>query len=468
MTQRPRDLSQAGLAELTHFSADLICKVEKAVRWPLREFTEACDAALDTGGALGRLWPWVETEHQKALEESANASHADSAPVHPDAVGGAMNAAHLPPARRRFLSHTGRGNRTRSGRWGSSRWPATAHSWPGWSGGAPPSLEEQLLMAAHESAEFSDHPSDVGKATLDRLRSDVTRLARSFANAPRLEVFTQARWLRDRTFQLLDGRQRRTEFRDLHFLAGATCGMLANITQDFGFYDAAMAHARTAWFCAEQAGHNGLKAWILSRQSLIAYNDGRPADAALYSGRGQEYAPTGTIGVSLVGLEARATSRLGDSERTRAALARSSDARERVTPDALDEMGGILSFSVPKQHHYDAESYLGIGETAAAVAEAESCVSGYRTGPEEQHAYDNEASAWVNAATAHVLDRDLDAAREAVEPAFGIARELRNDPLNQRFRRLHRHLTEPAFANSAQATDLRDQIEDFLATSTPP
>ena len=322
-------------------------------------------------------------------------------------------------------------------------------------------------MAAHESAEFSDHPSDVGKATLDRLRQDVTRLARSFANAPRLDVFVQARWLRDRAFALLDGRQRRTEFRDLHFLAGATCGMLAEITQDFGFYEEAMVHTRTALLCADQAGHNGLRAWILCEQSNITYCDGRPGDALLFARRGQECVATGTVSVWLPAMEARATGQLGDAQATRAALARANEAREQVAPDMLDEIGGILSFSVPKQHFYSAESCLGIGDHPATVDEAGSCVTGYQSGRAEARAFDNEASTQVNAATAHVLDRDLDAAREAAQPAFGIAHELRIDALNQRFRRLHRHLTEPVFTNSAQAADLRDQIEDFLATSTP-
>jgi hypothetical protein len=43
----------------------MICKVEKAERWPSRELTKRLDEILDAGGALLRLWPLVERERQQ-------------------------------------------------------------------------------------------------------------------------------------------------------------------------------------------------------------------------------------------------------------------------------------------------------------------------------------------------------------------------------------------------------------------
>lgn len=336
---------------------------------------------------------------------------------------------------------------------------------------AAPLTTEGLIMAAHESAFYADHPSNVGPATLEQLRADTTRVARMFANAPRAEVFTQARWLRDRTFALLDGRQRVNESRDLYFLAAAACGMLGAITEELGLFDAAMTHMRTAWMCAEQAGDTGLKAWILGEQGLIAYFDGRYAQAAEYARRGQEHQPAGAVGVWLPALEGRARSQLGDAERTRAAIERGRKAREQVRPGNLDEFGGILSFPVPKQHHYDAESYLGIGDAPAVIVEAEACITGYQAGPEEERAYDNEVSAQANLATAHVLGGELEAASAAVQPVFGIRPDLRIHSIDQRLRLLYRRLCAPAVRDSPVAVALRDQIEDFLAqptTALPP
>ncbi|MDO3704063.1 helix-turn-helix transcriptional regulator [Micromonospora sp. C28SCA-DRY-2] len=51
------NLSQARLGAVIRFSADLVRRVETADRFPSREFVEACDKALGTGGALMRLLP---------------------------------------------------------------------------------------------------------------------------------------------------------------------------------------------------------------------------------------------------------------------------------------------------------------------------------------------------------------------------------------------------------------------------
>ncbi|HEX5493675.1 MAG TPA: helix-turn-helix transcriptional regulator [Mycobacteriales bacterium] len=470
-----RELSQTQLAGLTHFSGDLISKVEKAERWPGRDLAEACDTALDTGGALARIWPWVETEHRYALAHlpgrlpghppGQSPVHADHADIEPAGAGFGMRMADKAGSAGfagGVLSHTGRS--TRAGARPRGRGGARRPAAPAAQGGGPLSLEAYLAMTAHESAWFSDHPTNVGPATLDQLRSDATRLARMFANAPRLEVFTHARWLRDRAFDLLDGRQRVSESKDLYFLAGATCGMLADVSADFGYYNEAMAHTRAAWLCAEQAGHNGLKAWILSEQSEIAYFDGRPSHAASYARRGQDFETTGTVSARLPAIEARATGKLGNAEATRAALVRAATAREHVTPDELDELGGVMAFGDPKQHFYGAESYLSIGDHPTVVTEAESCLAGYRDGPDSERAYDNMASTRVNQAQALVAD-DLEAARDAAQPAFGLDPELRGAPLRQRLRQLHTRLTDPAVAAAPVAIDLRDHIEHFLGTT---
>ncbi|MCO1597658.1 helix-turn-helix domain-containing protein [Micromonospora sp. RHAY321] len=54
------NFSQARLGAMIRFSADLVRRVETADRFPSREFVEACDKALATGGALIRLLPLLE------------------------------------------------------------------------------------------------------------------------------------------------------------------------------------------------------------------------------------------------------------------------------------------------------------------------------------------------------------------------------------------------------------------------
>jgi transcriptional regulator with XRE-family HTH domain len=56
------DLSQEELGQRVTYSASLIGMIETARRAPSRDLAERCDAALDTGGALTRLWPLVSQE----------------------------------------------------------------------------------------------------------------------------------------------------------------------------------------------------------------------------------------------------------------------------------------------------------------------------------------------------------------------------------------------------------------------
>lgn len=57
-----RRLSQATLGTKTHDSSALIGKIEKGERYPSLALARRLDEALNTGGALERLWPQVERE----------------------------------------------------------------------------------------------------------------------------------------------------------------------------------------------------------------------------------------------------------------------------------------------------------------------------------------------------------------------------------------------------------------------
>jgi transcriptional regulator with XRE-family HTH domain len=59
-------LSLAELARAVFVSADLLTKIEKADRAPSLDIIERCDDALNTGGALVRLFNFVE--HQAAMQ----------------------------------------------------------------------------------------------------------------------------------------------------------------------------------------------------------------------------------------------------------------------------------------------------------------------------------------------------------------------------------------------------------------
>jgi transcriptional regulator with XRE-family HTH domain len=53
------ELSQEALSAKINYGSSLVGMIETAQRMPTLEFAIACDEALDTGGALERLWPLV-------------------------------------------------------------------------------------------------------------------------------------------------------------------------------------------------------------------------------------------------------------------------------------------------------------------------------------------------------------------------------------------------------------------------
>ncbi|MFG2064076.1 helix-turn-helix domain-containing protein [Micromonospora sp. NPDC048871] len=70
------NFSQARLGAMIRFSADLVRRIETADRFPSREFVEACDRALEAGGALTRLLPLLEesrnSENKRATSPSGS------------------------------------------------------------------------------------------------------------------------------------------------------------------------------------------------------------------------------------------------------------------------------------------------------------------------------------------------------------------------------------------------------------
>ncbi|MGH3874910.1 MAG: helix-turn-helix domain-containing protein [Pseudonocardiaceae bacterium] len=62
-----RGFSQVGLGALIMHSGSTVAKVEKAQRWPSRDFAQRCDTVLDARGKLLALWERAERERITGL-----------------------------------------------------------------------------------------------------------------------------------------------------------------------------------------------------------------------------------------------------------------------------------------------------------------------------------------------------------------------------------------------------------------
>ncbi|MEW9556324.1 GNAT family N-acetyltransferase [Nonomuraea sp. NPDC050783] len=226
-------------------------------------------------------------------------------------------------------------------------------------------------------------------------------------------------------FRLLEGRQRPAETADLYLLSGIISGMLAKASHDLGSPHAAMSQARAAIICAENAGHDGLRTWVRVLQSVIAYWAGSPHEAARYVDAGVEYAARtrSSAAVWLPAQAARVWGVLGDAERVSEAIAQAEYAREQTQPDELDDFGGIMTFTQPRQLYYAADARVWLsGEERLAADSASAAIDAYAHAGESEQSFSDEAGARADLALARIHLGDLDGAAEAMAgvPAFPL------------------------------------------------
>ncbi len=211
---------------------------------------------------------------------------------------------------------------------------------------------------------------------------------------------------------------------NLYLTAGITCGLMAMTSQDLGAPHDAMTHARTGYACADNAGHDGLRAWTRGLQANITYWSGRWDDSLRYAQLGAEAAARsrGTAGVLLASSEARALAALNRLDEVHVAVARGAEARDRVQPDELDILGGICNFSRPPQLHYAAEalSWGGAPEASHAEEFALEALDAYAAVAPQGSSFRNEANTRSALAVARVARGEVDGAAEALIPVLEL------------------------------------------------
>ena len=334
------------------------------------------------------------------------------------------------------------------------------------------SNESEVAMAAVESARFGQfaEQSNIGPHTVEQFQADVHRIVTTYPNRPVYPLFVELRELRDRVFELLEGRQPPARTRHLYLVGAVVCGVLANSSFDLGELPAAETQARTAFLCAELAGNDSLRSWIRGTQSLIAYWDERPRDAVELAGQGWDYVPeTGTPRVRLAAIEARAHARLGDQRAAEDALRRADKAREQVIGE--DEPGGLMAFPVAKQTFYSASAWLWLGERAnleRAERAAVEAVELYGQDPPELRRLGELSLTRLDLAIARLGRDDLDGAAEQVQSVLEAAGQRRTDSVLRRLRQLTNVLHRPNLQSTPLALDLRERIASFCDSARTP
>lgn len=327
-------------------------------------------------------------------------------------------------------------------------------------------LEGMVTMAARRALRFAAMAggTNLGAESLAEIHDEVGRIAEAYLRQPLPVLLPDLVEVQDLCFRLLEGRQRPAQTSDLYVLAGISSGLLAKASHDLGDPSAAMTQARAAYVCADTGGHAGLQAWVRGLQSLIAYWAGRPKEALDYacSGAAPAQGASGTVAVWLACLEARAAGLLGEAETAHAAIRRAEELREGVTPDDLDQMGGILSFSHPRQLYYAAEATAWLpGESAPAARRAQQAVAAYEASEGHDRSFGDEAGARTVLTLGLLGQGELDGAAEALGPVLDMIPAQRINGVVRSVQRVQGALRDRASLDSQITVDLRDEIEAF-------
>ncbi|MEU6172758.1 hypothetical protein ABZ832_12595 [Streptantibioticus parmotrematis] len=322
-------------------------------------------------------------------------------------------------------------------------------------------------MAARRAMEFAlgAERELVGDETIGFLSDEVKRIAEEYPRVPLTEIWQDLAMAQDDAFRLLEsGRTRPSQSRDLLFLATVLSFLMAKGSHDMGDSKVAMAQARAAGFCARQAEHKGLVALVDGLKSLISYWADRPEDALHYARQGAAESANlrGTVSIWLPGLEARAAALLGDEAAARSANQRAEDLRERVEPDDLDRLGGLLTYPQVKQLYYSVESEVLLGHGDAHVAaQAEEAVRGFSDPSAAEWAYGDAAGSQCNLALVRLYSGDVDGAAAAIRPVLDLAPSLRNNGIVVSAQRVRGALTRGPVREAVVARDLRAEIEMY-------
>ncbi|GIE94075.1 hypothetical protein [Paractinoplanes rishiriensis] len=323
-------------------------------------------------------------------------------------------------------------------------------------------------MATRRAARFATFAEidNVGPEAIAQLQDDVVYLANAYVHDPLIAFMGDLIDGQETIFRILEGRQKPTLTRDLYTLAGVVSGLIAKASQDLGQFHEAMTHARTLYVCADNADHQGLRAWARGLQSLIAYWAGRPQEAVRYAQNGAEFAAnvTGSVAAWLPALEARAWALMNLEGEASAAIGRAIDRRSEYQPDDLDAIGGLLSFPQAKQSYYAAGTYVcleGEADQERAQSEALTALDLFERGRPEDRSFSDEAGACSELALARVHTGEVEGARNALIPLLALEPERRIGGIITSASRVHHALRARRYTGSSEAKSLREEIEAF-------
>jgi tetratricopeptide (TPR) repeat protein len=309
----------------------------------------------------------------------------------------------------------------------------------------------------------------IGPGTVEQLTADVARLSRAYVSAPPLPVFLAMHRTLDNVETALDQKVYPAQARDLNFLAGALCGLMANACLDLGREEAAEDLARAAWTHGRMIDHAPLMGWARGTQALAAIWEQRFADAVRHAEDGLVNVPVGMGAARLHAIHARALAARGDAVAARAAIMAAEKARadaDAGRDELHDGIGGEFAFDAAKLRYYQALALLDSGDPAGAEQAAADAIALYEAVPVRDRSYGCAALARVQLAKAALMGNRLEDAVEALGSVLALDPQCRISSLNEHLETCRQLLHVPGYRSSATGRELEQKLAVFSSAST--
>ncbi len=331
--------------------------------------------------------------------------------------------------------------------------------------------EEVVAECARESARYGallDTP--IGSYTMDELTAAIQHVAEQYPHEPVLPSLLRARELRQRAWFLKERCQNPEQLRELHRVAGWTSAILANASFDLGGFSEACTQCRVADLHAELAGDSELRCWIHGMMSLIAYWDGRPADAVAYAETAKTFGTTqGTALERAASLRARGFSHLGHAEEVDAALREVESLREDTT--RIDVLPGLFAFPAAKSLYWSGSAQLGVGDTQRgrlAEGAAAQAIELYEQPPPQERRLGELSHSRLDLVTARLFAGEADGLEEGIQEVLTTVSRRRVESVIRRLLQLARLLDQPSLRTIPALLQVRDRILDQVRYSPAP
>ena len=413
--------TQHEFAPLALYGRSTIANVETGGQRAQREFWQRCDELLATGGVLTADYDEITLLEQQLLAASARSS-------------------------------------------------VSAGGFAGTSSDAYVEVERSIMDAARET---SEHAMDAGAwavsdTTIEQLRDDATRIARSFTRLTPAVAVSETLRLRNLAAGLLERTRRPRQQHELYLVVAQAAALLASESVDLGLWPSAMDYARAAYTYGEVIGHDGVRAYTRGMQATIAYWTGRPSEAIEYAEAAVALAPAGVARVRALSVLARAWSHRGAADEVQRAITAAEDARAADGRDLLhDIVGGEFGYTAAQQARSASTAWLQVGRAEPAIAAAATALELASSQPADPWST-VPAEARVDLATCQLLAGQLDNARETLAPLWGMPPDWRRVGLVGRLHRVRRVLSEPQWRAVPKARRMAELASGFVTTHGAP